>query len=219
MIAKVSNGAVTYAGGCLQRIGIMGGTFDPIHLGHLCCAEQVKCACHLDTVLFVPAGNPAFKQDREVACAQDRLAMCELATASNPDFVVSALEVEREGITYTVDTLQELRAMYGPAPELCLIMGADAAAGVPLWKNASEVAELATLLVVERPGSDKTEALLPTLSQAGNFKVEVVSAPLLDISSTDLRKRVSDGKTIRYLVPDDVRDYIRDHDLYCTCKE
>lgn len=204
------------AGTSSVRLGIMGGTFDPIHLGHVCCAEQVKDACHLDSVLFVPAGTPVFKLNQEVTCAADRLAMCRLALASNPDFSLSALEIERGGVTYTVDTLRQLRHTYGPQVELCLILGADAAGGLPYWKDVACVAELATLLLVDRPGSEVTEALIPRLKAVGDFTIETVSATLLDISSTDIRRRVREQKTIRYLVSDSVRDYILDHGLYAS---
>lgn len=210
---------MTGTGTTSARLGIMGGTFDPIHLGHLCCAEQVKDACHLDSVLFIPAGSPAFKRNKEVTSAVDRLALCQLALASNPDFSLSTLEVDRPGITYTIDTLRELRDTYDPHVELCLILGADAAAGIPFWKEASAVAELATLLLVDRPGSDAAASLVPKLLAAGDFRIETVHASLLDISSTDIRYRVRTGQTIRYLVPDDVRAYILEHGLYADNHE
>lgn len=196
------------------RLGIMGGTFDPIHFGHLCCAEQVKNACRLDAVLFLPAGNPAFKLNQDVTSGAHRLAMCQLALASNPDFFLSSMEIDREGVTYTIDTLRELRRLYGSDTELCWIMGADAAAGLPLWKDVERIAEMATILLVDRPGSEMALRLLPRLTCIGDMTVDIVHTTLLDISSTDIRNRVCHGQTIRYLVPDDVRDYIYEHRLY-----
>lgn len=196
------------------RLGIMGGTFDPIHFGHLCCAEQVKSACGLDAVLFLPAGNPVFKLNQDVTPGADRLAMCQLALASNQDFFLSSMEIDREGVTYTVDTLCELRTLYGPDTELCWIMGADAAAGLPLWKDVERIAAMATILLVDRPGSEAALRLLPHLAGIGDMTIDIVQTTLLDISSTDIRNRVRGGQTIRYLVPDDVRDYILDHQLY-----
>lgn len=199
-----------------QRLGIMGGTFDPIHLGHLSCAEQVRCACGLTSVIFLPAGNPVFKRNQEVTPGSDRLAMCRLALASNPHFSLSSMEIEREGATYTIDTLREFHALYGDDVELCWIIGADAAAGLPLWKDVDKIAAMATMLIVNRPGSDVAEKLLPHLRSVGDFNIELVDTTLLDISSTDIRNRVRHGQTIRYLVPDDVRDYILEHDMYAA---
>ena len=164
------------------RLGIMGGTFDPIHIGHLACAEQAREAYDLDGVVFVPAGNPVFKKDRPVTPAAERLEMCRIATRSNPAFDVSAIEIERGGDTYTVDTLRQLRAHYPDNVELRFITGADAVYHIVQWRESAAIADL-----------------------------EVTA---LAISSSDLRRRVAAGKSIRYLTMQGVLDYIQERGLY-----
>ena len=144
------------------RLGIMGGTFDPIHIGHLACAEQAREAYDLDGVVFVPAGNPVFKKDRVVTPAAERLEMCRIATRSNPAFDVSAIEIERGGDTYTVDTLRQLRAHYPDNVELRFITGADAVYHIVQWRESAAIADLARLIAVTRPGYALSEATSPS---------------------------------------------------------
>ena len=198
--------------GTLARLGIMGGTFDPPHLGHLACAEEALEAFGLDAVLFVPTGRPAFKQDRLVTAGEVRLAMVAAAVAGNPAFAVSALEVERPGVTYAVDTLRELREEL-PGVELVFIVGADAALTLPRWRKSVELAHLAAFAVATRPGFELGEQVLRDLREHG-FDVRPFAVPGLDISSSALRRRVYSGRTIRYLVPEAVRKIIEEESLY-----
>ena len=200
------------ADGRPARLGIMGGTFDPIHIGHLACAEQAREAFELAAVVF--AGNPVFKKDRAVTPAADRLEMCRLATRSNPAFDVSAIEIERGGDTYTVDTLRQLRAHYPDNVELRFITGADAVASIVAWRESAAIADLARLIAVTRPGyalSDERRALI---EGRGNFAVDYLEITSLAVSSSDLRRRVAAGASIRYLTMQRVFDYIREKRLY-----
>ena len=202
------------ADGRPARLGIMGGTFDPIHIGHLACAEQAREAFELAAVVFIPAGNPVFKKDRAVTPAADRLEMCRLATRSNPAFDVSAIEIERGGDTYTVDTLRQLRAHYPDNVELRFITGADAVASIVAWRESTAIADLARLIAVTRPGyalSDERRALI---EGRGNFAVDYLEVTSLAVSSSDLRRRVAAGASIRYLTMQRVFDYIREKRLY-----
>ena len=202
------------ADGRPARLGIMGGTFDPIHIGHLACAEQAREAFELAAVVFIPAGNPVFKKDRAVTPAADRLEMCRLATRSNPAFDVSAIEIERGGDTYTVDTLRQLRAHYPDNVELRFITGADAVASIVAWRESAAIADLARLIAVTLPGyalSDERRALI---EGRGNFAVDYLEITSLAVSSSDLRRRVAAGASIRYLTMQRVFDYIREKRLY-----
>lgn len=204
--------------GALHRIGIMGGTFDPVHIAHLACAEEAYKAFDLDLVLFIPAGNPSFKQGQVHASAEDRFLMVELACASNPHFEVSRMEMDREGVTYTVDTLIALHEQY-PDAELFFITGADAIDTIGSWYRADALAELATYIAMPRPGY----ALDPVDSrrQPGitPFRVEYLDVPLLDISSTMVRERIAAGQPVRYLVPGPVYAYISAKGLYARNRE
>lgn len=196
------------------RLGIMGGTFDPIHNGHLVAAEQASNDLDLDVVVFVPAGSPAFKQDRRVSAPEDRHAMTLLATADNPNFLVSRIEVDRQGITYTADTLELLRAYYPENVEIFFITGADAILEIISWHNAERIAKLAHLVGATRPGYD-LESARATISKSGiDFKVTYLEVPALAISSSNLRERVSKGESLRYLTPDSVVGYVAKHALY-----
>ena len=188
-----------------RRIGVMGGTFDPIHNGHLVAASEVASALELDEVLFVPTGKPWQKQ--EVSPAEHRYLMSVVATASNPQFKVSRVDVDRPGYTYTVDTLNELNQQF-PDADLFFISGADAIAQIIAWKDIDSVWGLAHFVVVSRPGH---KLKLPKAPQGAISELEV---PALSISSTDVRQRVAEGKPIWYLVPDGVVQYISKHHLY-----
>jgi nicotinate-nucleotide adenylyltransferase len=187
------------------RIGVMGGTFDPIHNGHLVAASEVRQHFGLDEVLFVPTGQPY--QKRDVSEAEHRYLMTVIATASNPDFTVSRVDIDRGGPTYTIDTLRELRAAR-PDADLFFISGADAVAQILDWKDASELFSLAHFVAVSRPGHPLTVSGLP------EEHVSLLEVPALAISSTDCRSRVSRGFPVWYLVPDGVVQYISKYHLY-----
>jgi nicotinate-nucleotide adenylyltransferase len=191
-----------------KRIGIMGGTFDPIHHGHLVAASEVADRFNLDDVVFVPTGQPW--QKGAVSGAEDRYLMTVIATASNPRFQVSRADIERDGPTYTVDTLRDLRAVYGSDTELYFITGADALGRILSWKDALEMLSLAHFVGVTRPGFELTDAHLPADS------VSLVEVPAMAISSSDCRARVAAGKPVWYLVPDGVVQYIAKRGLYRT---
>lgn len=197
----------------LLHLGIMGGTFDPIHLGHLACAEMARDACSLDGVIFLPAGSPNFKQGLRIACAQDRVNMCRIAIEGNPAFAVSSFEVERDGVTYTVDSLEILRARFGENVRFSFIIGADSLLSLAEWKDANRLAKLTDFICVARPGYVCDSALIKELESIG-FSIRMVQAPLLEISSSNIRQRVSAGQTIKYLTPLKVCDYIMSNGLY-----
>jgi len=187
----------------------MGGTFDPIHHGHLVAASEVQSLFELDEVVFVPTGQPWQKADRQVSNAEDRYLMTVVATASNPRFTVSRVDIDRDGPTYTIDTLRDLRTQH-PEAELFFITGADALAQILSWKDAEELFELAQFIGVTRPGYVLTEDGLPA------DRVHLQEVPAMAISSTDCRDRVSDGEPVWYLVPDGVVQYINKHQLYAV---
>ncbi|MDO4436730.1 MAG: nicotinate-nucleotide adenylyltransferase [Coriobacteriaceae bacterium] len=196
------------------RLGIMGGTFDPIHYGHLVTAEQAREALDLDLVLFMPAGSPAFKQDRSVSDAEDRYAMTVLATAANAAFYPSRFEIDRPGVTYTVDTLSALREHYPDNVELYFITGADAIMDILAWHDAQRVASLATLIAATRPGYDIDTARAHIAASGIDFDVRYIEIPALAISSSNIRELVSVGKSVRYLTSESVMGYILKNHLY-----
>ncbi|RSM83538.1 nicotinate-nucleotide adenylyltransferase [Kibdelosporangium aridum] len=189
------------------RIGIMGGTFDPVHHGHLVAASEVQARFNLDEVVFVPTGEPWQKGEREVSPAEDRYLMTVIATASNPRFSVSRVDIDRGGPTYTVDTLQDLRAKR-PEAELFFITGADALAQILSWRDAEKLFGLAHFIGVTRPGYTLDDHHLPDGS------VSLVEVPAMAISSTACRDRVALGEPVWYLVPDGVVQYIQKRNLY-----
>jgi nicotinate-nucleotide adenylyltransferase len=186
----------------------MGGTFDPVHHGHLVAASEVADRFGLDEVVFVPTGRPWQKADREVSSPEDRYLMTVIATASNPRFSVSRIEVDRPGPTYTVDTLRELRSQRPEVDELLFITGADALAEIVGWHGSADLFDLAHFVGVTRPGHELKDPGLP----AG--KVSLIEVPAMAISSTDCRARVAAGKPVWYLVPDGVVQYIAKRRLY-----
>jgi nicotinate-nucleotide adenylyltransferase len=195
----------------MRRVGVMGGTFDPIHHGHLVAASEVAHRFDLDEVVFVPTGRPWQKTDRDVSAAEDRYLMTVIATAADPRFRVSRVDVDREGPTYTVDTLRDLRAELdgaGVEAELFFITGADALEAITGWRDSEDLSSLAHFIGVTRPGHVLSEPDLPSGA------VTLVEVPALAISSTDCRRRVAADEPIRYLVPDGVREYIGKRHLY-----
>ena len=185
----------------------MGGTFDPIHHGHLVAASEVQARFALDEVVFVPTGRPWQKADTEVSAAEHRYLMTVIATASNPRFTVSRVDVERDGPTYTIDTLRELRDL-NPDAELFFITGADALEQILTWKDVDELWELAHFVGVTRPGHELSDTGLPT------DRITLMEIPAMAISSTDCRARVENGRPVWYLVPDGVVQYINKYRLY-----
>jgi nicotinate-nucleotide adenylyltransferase len=193
-----------------RRIGVMGGTFDPIHHGHLVAASEVQAWFDLDEVVFVPTGDPWQKSDRVVTEAEHRYLMTVIATASNPRFTVSRVDIDRAGPTYTIDTLRDLKA-HLPDAELYFITGADALADIFTWRNAEELFSLAQFVGCTRPGYSMDEQTLTTIP---SDRVTLVEIPALAISSTDCRERTRRGEPVWYLVPDGVVQYIVKHHLY-----
>jgi nicotinate-nucleotide adenylyltransferase len=204
-----------------QRIGLIGGTFDPIHYAHLAIAEEVRVTLNLDTMVFIPAGQPPHKHGKEVTPANHRLAMVELAIASNPAFACSRIEIENTGPSYLALTLQRLRELWGPEKELYFVVGWDSLEEFHTWHTPQEILRhLTALVAVGRPGYnedpdsqerlDRIEARVPGLKQ----RLLLVHAPLLDISATELRERVRQHRPIRYQVPDPVEQYIHVQRLY-----
>ncbi|GAA3747356.1 nicotinate-nucleotide adenylyltransferase [Spinactinospora alkalitolerans] len=191
-----------------RRVGIMGGTFDPIHHGHLVAGSEVAHLFHLDEVVFVPTGQPWQKETGKVTPAEHRYLMTVIATAENPQFRVSRIEVDRAGPTYTIDTLREMRDILGPDVELFFITGADALGAILSWRNVDELFELAHFVGCNRPGHRLTDTGLP------DGKVSLVEIPALAISSTECRERVRKGEPIWYLVPDGIVRYINKTGLY-----
>jgi nicotinate-nucleotide adenylyltransferase len=191
-----------------RRVGIMGGTFDPIHHGHLVAASEVQAWFSLDEVVFVPTGRPWQKREHEVSPAEDRYLMTVIATASNPRFSVSRVDVDRDGPTYTVDTLREVRAELGADVELFFITGADALTQILSWHEAAELFELAHFVGCTRPGHVLSVEGLPS------DRVTLVEIPALAISSTECRARAQHGQPIWYLVPDGIVQYVSKRGLY-----
>jgi nicotinate-nucleotide adenylyltransferase len=190
-----------------RKIGVMGGTFDPIHHGHLVAASEVADRFGLDEVIFVPTGQPWQKAEREVSRAEDRYLMTVVATASNPRFSVSRVDIERSGPTYTADTLTDLHTEF-PDSELFFITGADALSQILSWQKVEEMFGLAHFVGVTRPGYELDDDHLPVGA------VTLVEVPAMSISSTDCRRRVGQGRPVWYLVPDGVVQYISKRGLY-----
>lgn len=193
-----------------MRIGVMGGTFDPIHIGHLVAASEVAHRFQLDRVVFVPTGQPWQKSDRHVSAPEDRYLMTVIATAADDRFSVSRVDVDRDGPTYTVDTLRDIRDEIGQEHDYHFITGADALGEILSWREPDEVLRLAQLVGVTRPGHELAD---PGLAPG---RVTLLEIPALAISSSDIRARVSRGEPIRYLVTPGVEAYIAKVGLYAT---
>ncbi len=203
-------------GATVLKIGICGGTFDPIHLGHLAVAELVRSEYNLDKVLFIPSGMPPHKNLENVTAPIHRLNMVKCAVSSNPFFEAVALEVERSGYTYTVDTLKELRGLYPEGTEFYYIIGADVVMDLLSWKNAPEVFKLTNFIAVMRPGfsNEAFNERLVFLRSKYEMNISSYEIPLLDISSTFVRDRIKEKKSVKYLVDRDVEEYIIENHLY-----
>ena len=200
-----------------RRIGILGGTFDPPHLGHLLIAETARVALGLESVLFVPAGEPWLKSGQRITPAAHRLRMVQLAVADNPDFCVSDCEIRRGGATYTVDTLRELRGAYCPETELYFIVGSDVLDQFHRWKEPEGILDLCRLAVIERPGGPAggigiLAERFPDAVASG--AVVSVAGPRVDFSASELRRILAAGLSTRYQIPDAVAEYIAEHRLY-----
>ena len=193
-------------------VGVMGGTFNPIHIGHLVTAEEALFAFGLDEVVFVPAGRPWQKERVDVAESEHRYLMAVIATASNSHFRVSRIEIDRPGPTFTVETLRALRAELGEV-ELFFITGADAILQILTWKDPKEVLSEARFIAATRPGYD-LDRLEKELPEGFGDRVHILEIPALAISSTDVRRRVREGRPVRYLLPEGVARYIEKNDLY-----
>lgn len=200
-----------------KRVGIMGGTFDPIHLGHLVTAEAARSDFGLEKVIFVPSGRPPHKQESAITPKEFRYLMTVLATAANPYFEVSRTEIERSGQSYTIDTVEFMKGKMQPGGELFFITGADAILEIVTWKNVEQLLEIVTFIAATRPGYDLHQ-LKNRLSRKLNKhlmdKIIPIEVPAMAISSTDIRNRLKEGRSIKYLLPESVENFIQKNDLY-----
>ncbi len=196
-----------------MRIGVFGGTFDPIHMGHLIVAEDARLALGLDVALFIPAGEPWFKSYRRVTEARHRLAMARLAVEDNRRFDVTDIEVRRSGPSYTVDTLAELRELYTEA-EFVVILGIDALREIDRWHQPRLLFEMASVVGMARPGASFDPSVLHAAIPGASGRMRTLDSALIDISGTDIRRRVAEDRSIRYRVPAAVERYIYENGLY-----
>lgn len=196
-----------------RRIGIMGGTFDPLHVAHLIAAEEARVGFALDRVIFIPAGRPPHKAGDPTTDPEHRYAMTLLATVENPYFEVSRMEIERQGPSYSVDTIRALRSALGPGVEIHFIAGADEILEIESWHEAEALPSLARFIALPRPGFDllQLEQRLPDRFLAS---IDVLPMREIDVSATEIRRRAAAGQSIRYLVPDSVEAYVRKNKLY-----
>ena len=200
-----------------MRLGIFGGTFDPIHLGHLILAEHCREACRLDRVLFIPAGQPPHKSDRQITPGEQRMEMVELAIAGHAAFAASSIELDRQGPSYSAETLAEV-ARQNAGAELFFLMGSDSLTELPSWYQPDRIASLATLVVARRPGSGQPNVtqlravIGPSATES--LMQHVVDIPLIEIASSAIRARVAAGQSIRFMLPRAVECYIEGHRLY-----
>ncbi len=199
-----------------KRIAVMGGTFDPIHYGHLVAAEAVRDRFQLEKVIFMPTGNPPHKEYRKVSSREDRYLMTILATVTNPFFQVSDIELKRKGYTYTIDTLRELLNIYGEDAEIYFITGADAVMEILTWRNVEQVLSMCRIVSAFRPGYDIHQFRNKVLEIEKTYKnkVHLIEVPALAISSTEIRNRIQNNRTIKYLLPEQVEKYILKKGLY-----
>ena len=203
-------------GNKLSGMGIMGGTFDPIHYGHLVAAEAARVEFGLEKVIFMPVGKPPHKQQQNITEPEHRYHMTVLATSSNPGFEVSRLEVDKEGLSYSFDTVKDLKRIHGEDLTIYFITGADAVLELSTWHRVQELMALCKFIAVARPGFDNLDLEQKIGEISSKYKAEIIciEVPLLAISSTDIRNRVRNGKPIRYLLPEAVEKYIEEKGLY-----
>lgn len=199
-----------------KRLGIYGGTFDPIHMGHLIVAEMTRQECSLDKVLFIPAGIPPHKKGKGISPGSQRSDMVKLAIENNPHFEFCDIELKREGTSFTIDTLRALRQLYQEEYEFWMIIGGDSLLELGTWKDVDELVKMCNFAVYMRSDAQSTryEACITKLLDKTTMNVVLVQAPMIEISSTDIRQRVAQGKSIRYMVPDAVWEYIIDKGLF-----
>ena len=198
-----------------MRIGILGGTFDPIHMAHLIIAEESRKRVPLQKVVFIPTGQPWLKSDKRITAGSLRMEMVRLAVADNPDFDSSSIEIDRPGLTYSVDTLEELARQWGPDVEFNFIIGVDSLLSLPRWKDTERFLDLCTLTAVTRPGYsldalEEVKRRYPVLER----KLALIEGPSIGISGTEIRRRVASGLSVRYLVPPGVERFIAEQGLY-----
>ena len=200
-----------------MNIGVMGGTFDPIHNGHLSIAEEARKRANLAEILFVPAGLPWLKPDRPISAAEHREEMVRLAIADKPYFKLSTVDIERAGPSYTVDTIADLQGQIGAEDELFLILGWDSLVELPQWHEPSRIITMCRLVAVPRPGYPRPElkSLEKSLPGISN-QVMLMDEPFIDISASSIRERIAKGLSVRHLVPEPVNRYIKEHRLYTT---
>lgn len=198
-----------------KKIGILGGTFDPIHIGHLVTADFVMQAMDLERIIFIPAGTPPHKNEIVRASAQDRYNMTTLAISDNPNFTVSDIEILREGKTYTIDTLVSLSAYYKDSADIYFIVGTDAAGEIPTWERAKGLLNYCNIVAAMRPGYESfVDNVINFFGEAGKHKIHKLYNPELEISSTDIRDRVKHNRSFKYIVPASVELYIKREGLY-----
>ena len=198
-----------------MRLGLFGGTFDPIHNGHLAIAEETRTRLDLDQVIVIPAGEPWLKAQQAVTESCHRMAMVGLAVAPSPYFTTCDIEVRRPGPTYTVDTLEDLRRQMGHEVEFYLVLGLDALMDMGRWHEPERLFELSTVVGISRPGSEEFDlGTLEAISPGASSKVYLIDGPAVDVSAVELRRRVSQGLSIKGQVPEPVEDYIYRHGLY-----
>ncbi len=195
-----------------MRIALIGGTFDPVHAGHLIGAERTADSLNLDRVLFVPAATPPHKQNRKISEAAHRVNMLRLALRGNPRFDLLLDEIERGGASYTVDTVQAVRSRLNPEDKLFLVVGADNLIDFDTWKDWRRIADICRIAGLARPGSEQARRMVER--KHPELKIEWIEMPLIDISSTFIRSLVAEGGSIRYLAPENVESYIHDNGLY-----
>ena len=200
----------------IKRIGIMGGTFNPIHQGHLLLAEQAREYCELDEVLFIPSGNSYMKDSSEILDGEIRIFMTAAAIEDNPSFTLSTMEMEREGATYTCDTIQDLREKE-PFAQYYFIMGADSLFSMESWKDPGEIFKNCSLVAAASDSRDTFSLTEKATELQAKYQARIIILPerKIDISSSEVRSRIREGKSVRYMIPDKVIDYISSNHLYC----
>jgi nicotinate-nucleotide adenylyltransferase len=201
----------------IKKIGILGGTFDPVHLGHLTAAEAVGEAYALERVLFIPAGEPPHKLNQAMTPARHRYCMTGLATLGNPRFDVSPVEIQRKGVSYTIDTLDYFKRQLGPDSEIYFITGADVISEIFTWRSVDALFESCFFVIVTRPGFDFKRLwnqFAGLLTQSQLARILPLEIPAVEISSTDIRERIRQGRTVKYLLPESVEAYIHKNKLY-----